>query len=792
LKPANIMVEGDHAIIMDFGIARSSGGAPPPAIDPTLAPAMRKTRNAAQTQAGSIVGTIAYMAPEQAKGEPVDQRADMYSLGLIVSDMLIGLRQRSSDLSAIEELQRRITQRPPALRTVDPQIPEAFDRIVTRLLEPDPAARFQTTAELVAALDKLDDNGVPVPLIRRLTPRLIGATAAIVALLLTGTYFVTRQALAPPVQHDPISVVLADFQNNTNDADFNGVLEPTLRRALEGASFITAYDRNRLRSTVGVRPPERLDETAAREIAVKQGLNVIVAGSIDQQGSGFNLVIKAVQAVTGNVIATSTRRASNKDDVLAATTRLAPSVRTALGDETSESDQIFAMTSLSATSFDVVRHYVAGMEASSNNKHEEARQKFAAALELDPKFGIGYTSLAAALRNLGRPQEAEKYLSEALRYLDGMTERERFSTRAYYYLATRDYQLCVKEYGELISRYSADVVGRNQRALCMTKLRDMDGAVAEMRYVVDRLPNRAIFRNNLALYANYASDFKVAEEEARALPPNEYAAFTLAMAQVGQGQLPEAIDTYEALAKLSPLGASLATSGLADLAVVEGRYADAVKLLAAAAERDVESKSLDGAARNFAALAYAELSRGRKPAAIAAADKALANSKAVKIRFLAARTFIEAGDIARARPLIDGLAAELQAEPQAHAQILEGQIALASGDARQAIKVLTEANTALDTWIGHYTLGHAYLAAGAFPQADSEFDRCIKRRGEALSLFVDEDLSFGYFPAVYHAQGRAREGLRAGSAESYKAYLAFRGQSKEDPLAVEARRHVGQ
>jgi len=92
LKPANIMIEGDHAIIMDFGIARSSGGAPPPSLDGTLAPGVRMNRNTSQTQAGSIVGTIAYMAPEQARGEPVDQRADMYSLGLIVSDMLIGLR----------------------------------------------------------------------------------------------------------------------------------------------------------------------------------------------------------------------------------------------------------------------------------------------------------------------------------------------------------------------------------------------------------------------------------------------------------------------------------------------------------------------------------------------------------------------------------------------------------------------------------------------------------------------------------------------------------------------------
>ena len=142
--------------------------------------------------------------------------------------------------------------------------------------------------------------------------------------------------------------------------------------------------------------------------------------------------------------------------------------------------------------------------------------------------------------------------------------------------------------------------------------------------------------------------------------------------------------------------------------------------------------------------------------------------------------------------MIDGLAAELQAEPQAHAKILEGELALKNGDARQAIKVLTDANNLLDTWIGHFVLGRAYLEAGAFVQADSEFDRCIKRRGEALSLFVDEDPSFGLFPAVYHCQGRVREGLKnAGFTESYKAYLTFRGESKEDPLLAEVRRLVG-
>ena len=105
----------------------------------------------------------------------------------------------------------------------------------------------------------------------------------------------------------------------------------------------------------------------------------------------------------------------------------------------------------------------------------------------------------------------------------------------------------------------------------------------------------------------------------------------------------------------------------------------------------------------------------------------MANSKAVNIRFLAARTFVEADAAAKARPLLAGLASELQAEPQAYAKILEGQIALKGGDPRQAIKALTNANELFDTWIGHFYLGRAYLAAGALPQADGEFDRCIKR-----------------------------------------------------------------
>ena len=151
---------------------------------------------------------------------------------------------------------------------------------------------------------------------------------------------------------------------------------------------------------------------------------------------------------------------------------------------------------------------------------------------------------------------------------------------------------------------------------------------------------------------------------------------------------------------------------------------------------------------------------------------------------------VESDQAEKARPLIAGLASEIHAEPQAYAKIVEGNAFRKNGDARQAIKVLTEANGLLDTWIGHFDLGRAYFDAGQFAQADSEFDRCIKRRGEAMSLFLDEEPTYAYLPSVYYYQGRIREAMKTSAfAESYLAYINIRGKSTEDPLLAEVRRH---
>ena len=147
LKPANIMVDAeDHALIMDFGIARSATG----------------TGGFAATVAGAVIGTVEYMAPEQAKGLPADQRADIYALGLIVYDMLRGGRHAHAT-TAVAELMSRMQQPPPSLRSLDPQIPEALDAVITRCLQPEPVARYQTSAALLADLERASEGQAIAP-----------------------------------------------------------------------------------------------------------------------------------------------------------------------------------------------------------------------------------------------------------------------------------------------------------------------------------------------------------------------------------------------------------------------------------------------------------------------------------------------------------------------------------------------------------------------------------------------------------------------------------------------------
>src|SRR6266446_552117 len=716
LKPQNVMQDKQGRIlVMDFGLARSLA-------------------SEGMTQTGALMGTIEYMSPEQAMGKHLDGRSDLFAVGLIFYELLTCKLPFKAE-TAVASLLKRNQERALPAAELDASIPKGLSDIVSKCLERDLNLRYQSAQEILADLDAWQGKRpisasvvMQAPALPRAVPWKWIAIAAASLLLLVGTPIVVQRFMHKTVaQHAPVSVLVADFTNHTGDPIFDGTLEPMFNVALEGASFVNAYSRGSARKLAQKlpHPTDKLDEQAARLIAVSQGLGAVVTGELSRRGDKYSLSATALDAVSGNVIAKAEVTAANKDEVLLAIPKLAGPIRIALGDTTPESVQVEkARGALTAASLEAVHQYGVAMEQLSAGNMEEALRYYSNAVALDPNFARAYGGMAAVNVNLGKTQDAEKYVKLAMEHVDRMTDRERYRMRGVYYYATGNWQKCVEELGELVNRFPADNFGQGVLAGCYLYLRDLPKAVAAARRAVEIVPKGAMQRVVLSLYSSYDGDFAGGEREAQAalgLNPSYPAYLALVEAQLGLGQMSQATETYHKLGKVNVLGASLAASGLADLAAYEGRFADAMRILERGAAADLAAKNPDNAAEKFAALAHIQLLRGQKGAAVAAATKASAMSQVIPVRVLAAQTFVEAGEIAKAQKLASGLASELQPEPQAYAKIIEGDLALKRGDARQAVKTVTDANNLLDTWIGRYELGRAYLGAGLFVEADAEF-----------------------------------------------------------------------
>jgi eukaryotic-like serine/threonine-protein kinase len=791
LKPQNIMLDANgRAYVMDFGIARSA-----------YLPGM--------TQTGALVGTPEYMSPEQAKGEKLDERSDLFSLGVILYELLIGQSPYHSD-TPLATLWRRIQEKAKPLTELDPTIPKPLSDIVGKALEIDPNNRFSSATEFAQHLESwlgISPSMVGSTTYQALAPLpvqkpawkyiAIGAIVLLITVAALGLPKKFFSGASKTTVHQPVGVLVADFTNHTGDPVFDDTLEPMFNVALEGASFINAFNRGNARKLAAQlpHPSNKLDEQPARLVAVGQGVSAVITGELSRRGDKYNLSATALDARTGDVIAKAEETAANKDEVLLKIPKLAAPIRKALGDSTSESAQLQAAGgAFTAASLEVVHEYGLAMEQQSAGQLQEALQSFTKVAEMDPNFARAYSGISSAYGNMGRRTEAEKYAKLAMQHTDRMTERERYRLRGFYYLYNGNWQKCVEEYNELVTRYPSDNIGHNNLATCYSQLRDWPKAIEQAREDVKIHPEAAGL-GNLALFSSYGSDFQGGEREARRLqqmiPSFEYGYLSLAFAQIGQGQLEQAAESYRQMAKVSSLGASMAASGLADLAAYEGHFTEADKILQQGISADVAAKAEDSAADKLTALAQIQLLRGQRKEGLAAIQKALNSSQATKIRFLAARVFVDTGDFDKAQRLAAGLSSEILAEPQAYGKIIEAEIKLKQGDRNQAIQMLADANKILDTWIGRFELGRAYVEAGAFAEATSEFDRCQNRRGETLALFLDEVPTSAYFPPLYFFRGRAEEGLGSGAAaDSYDQFLAIQGKGDGSPQVQEAKKRL--
>ncbi len=783
LKPQNIMLDKTgRAYVMDFGIARSMLGA-------------------GMTQTGALIGTPDYMSPEQAKGQTLDARSDLFSIGIIFYEMLSGQVPFDAD-TTMGKLWKRTNEPARPLDELDKSIPKPLSEMVRKCLEIDPQKRYASAGELLRQIELWQGPGAGTRVVTlsggALPAYAKWAAAGLGVVVIAGIlFFRSRITPHPSAPHAPVSLLIADFDNKTGDSVFDGTLEPMLGIALEGAPFISSFNRGQAKKDAARLQPTatHLDAGLAQLVAVREGVNAVVTGSITQDGSGYKVYVTTLDPASGKTILSDQRSASNKQDVLAAAGKLAESIRKGLGDTTPESAQLSAAETFSAGSLEAAHAYAVGQDFQQAAKWDDALKAYAQAAELDPNLGRAYAGMAAIYANLGKRQDAEKYYGLAMSHIDRMTDREKFRTRSGYYLFMRNQPKAMEELTALVSQYPADTAGHANLALAYFYSRDMNRALEEQKRALAITPQSVLQQVNYSMYALYAGDFDTALKEAQSIlkenPKFDQALRTAALANLGLGHTTAAAESYQSLQAVSPYGASIAATGLADLAQYEGKLAEASGILEKAVAADLAAKDAESAADRTATLALIQTTLGKTKEAISSADKASSNSKDQGVLYRAAQVYLAAGQDAKALQIVAPLSQRLEAEPQAYAKLIAGEAQLKKGNARDALNSFQEAQKLADTWLGHFDMGRAYLDAGAFTEASSEFDICLTRRGEATSVFLDDVPSYHVLPAVYYYQGRAREGLNSpGAAESYKTFLAIKEKGAGDPLVADGQRRL--
>jgi eukaryotic-like serine/threonine-protein kinase len=378
LKPGNIMLAKSGVKVLDFGLARSGQ-------DETI------------TATHMIVGTPAYMAPEQREGKPTDARTDIYAFGRVLYEMLTGVRAG------------------PQRKTIPSR---KLERIVTRCLEEDPERRWQSAAEVQRQLAAV------TPVTRR--TYVAAGAAALLLLAAAAGYFSLHRA---PKLMAKDTMVLADFENRTGDAVFDQTLRQGLEVQLEQSPFLTLVSEQRIRRVLGLmnRPAEaRLTPEIAREVCERTGSAAVLEGSIASLGNQYVLSLRARDCRTGDILADEQVQAGRKEEVLNALTRGAIQIRTRLGESLATiQEHSKPLEEATTASLEALKAFSAGRIAMYAHGFSAGVPHFQRAIAIDPQFAMALGDLSFAYSNTGQTDLAAEYTRKAYQLRDRVSDRER-------------------------------------------------------------------------------------------------------------------------------------------------------------------------------------------------------------------------------------------------------------------------------------------------------------------------------------------------------------------------------